>query len=304
MVLYTAREMLNIGLVDIARISNVRLRFMRDPTKFRKFKSHFGIHPLHAAKVWRDLQSNDVPVEARVNPDKANIKAFFAGLNLMKVYASDDVRADFMNMGVNSCRDLAWEYTKKIAGLKAYKIIWPQMFDTVFTVTIDGTHCRINEPRDPHMRKNPRWYSHKDHHAGLNYELAISIFENKVVHCSTQTKASVHDITTFRRELKGKLESLPHSCRAIADNAYISDDVNHIISAYNQFDSKEVKEFKRRAKARHESFNARLKRFNCLDQRFHQPDRAKHQICFEAVVVLCQYAIEDTSAYGEPLFDV
>ena len=54
-----------------------------------------------------------------------------------------------------------------------------------------------------------------------------------------------------------------------------------------------------RARARHETFNGRIKNFGCLDDRFRH-GMEKHKICFEAVCVIVQYQLEN----GSPLFDI
>ena len=69
--------------------------------------------------------------------------------------------------------------------------------------------------------------------------------------------------------------------------------------------SKEMKELIGRAKARQESFNARMSRFNVLKTRFrHGKGTEKrlslHKSCTEAVCVIVHYGMEN----GSPLFDV
>lgn len=295
----TAKQMLKVGL-DIARIIRYRQRRLSAETKYRKFKSHYGVHPLHAARVWRDLRTTTIG-KAHVE-DNGNIYGFFAALNFLKVYATEDVRADFFqdHMHLNQMREEAWQYIEKIAALKPLKIVWPQQWDTTFIISVDGTHALINEPRDPYVRQNSTWYSHKHHRAGLNYEIAVALFDSKIVHAKSGDPASFHDMTVFRMELKNKI---PHGKRVVADKVYDTEDERHILSCYNQFDTDEVKEFKKRARARHETVNAKLKCFRCLDNRFRH-GVAKAQVCFDSCLVLLQYALEDTGPHGEPLFDV
>ena len=61
-------------------------------------------------------------------------------------------------------------------------------------------HCRVNEPRDPILSKNPKYYSHKFKQSALNYELAVSVFESKLVWIRGPFPASKHDITIFKEE--------------------------------------------------------------------------------------------------------
>jgi hypothetical protein len=59
-----------------------------------------------------------------------------------------------------------------------------------------------------------------------------------------------------------------------------------------------VAKFKSRARARHESFNGRLKFFDILQNTFRHGE-ARHKIAFEAVCVIVQYQMDN----GSPLFD-
>jgi hypothetical protein len=53
---------------------------------------------------------------------------------------------------------------------------------------------------------------------------------------------------------------------------------------------------------RHEQFNGMVKEFKCMSEAFrHKPEKlTKHQHCFKAVAVICQYRLE----HGESLFDL
>ena len=189
-----------------------------------------------------------------------------------------------------------------MAALRYVKIIFPAAneWDTIFIISVDGTHYQINEPRDPNVRKNPKWYSHKFHLAGLNYEIAISLWDSKIVHASCWDPASTHDKTVFRRDL---LHKIPAGKRVIADKGYIANDLSEILSIPNQFDSEQLKDFKARARARHETINDRLKKYNVMKHKFRHGVK-KAQMCFDACLVNVQYAIEDTGKNGEPLFDL
>jgi hypothetical protein len=58
-----------------------------------------------------------------------------------------------------------------------------------------------------------------------------------------------------------------------------------------------------RARARHESFNKRIKQFKVLSECFRHAKGAnfkKHKIVFETICVIVQYEMEN----GHPLFDV
>ena len=67
----------------------------------------------------------------------------------------------------------------------------------------------------------------------------------------------------------------------------------------NHRDSKDLYNFKSRARLRQETFNGRLKFFDVLNQTFrHGFD--KHKLAMEAVCVIVQYQMDN----GRPIFDV
>ena len=93
------------------------------------------------------------------------------------------------------------------------------------------------------------------------------------------------------------MDATPAGKKGIADQGYQGE--KEMLCTPNSYDSAELRTFKGRARARHETFNSRIKNFACLEQRFRH-GMEKHKICFEAVCVIVQYQMEN----GAPLFDV
>ncbi len=141
--------------------------------------------------------------------------------------------------------------------------------------------------------------SQKFGHGALKYEIAIDIFTGKVVWISGPFKAGVHDKTIFSQAL---LHSIPAGKKVIADKAYGPHD-NPVdqakMSLPNACDPPELKNFQGRARARHESFNGRLKTFRCLSDTFHHGNH-QHVHALNAVAVTIVYGME----LGSPLFEV
>ncbi len=167
----------------------------------------------------------------------------------------------------------------------------------VFLLTVDGVHCQVHEPIHPTKSEDSSYYSHKFKRAALNYELGISVYDNALVWLNGPSKASQHDITIFRSP-NGLKELIPEGKRAIGDRGYASKRDTNVLSTPNSSDPNEVRKFKSRARARHESFNCKIKNFRVLAQCFcHTLE--DHKIVFEAICVICQYQLEN----GSPLFD-
>jgi len=157
----------------------------------------------------------------------------------------------------------------------------------VFMLSVDGTHCPIEEPRP----FSTEWSSHKfGGKPAVNYELGILIHKPKLVWVNGPTRPGKHnDLAVFRQKLKQALSALPGTKKAIGDSGYRGEP--ELISTRNGLDSKEVTQFKDRTLARHENFNQRLKCFACLCQPFrHGVDN--HGYAFKACCVLVMYEVE------------
>jgi hypothetical protein len=122
--------------------------------------------------------------------------------------------------------------------------VWPQHWKggaadvrEIFLISVDGVHCRINEPKHPTLSKNPGFYSHKFHSAAVDYEIAISIFTQQVVWVNGPHKVARHDITVYqngkKKEEEGKeedkddtkekealIDKIPKGKLGIGDNGY------------------------------------------------------------------------------------
>lgn len=168
----------------------------------------------------------------------------------------------------------------------------------MFIISVDRVVCRINKPRtDP----GKKWYSKKLNKPGLLYELGVAIWSNRLVWINGPfLPGEDTDLTVFRKP-GGLKEHIPAGKKAIADRLYSCE--REKISTRNPFDAEDVKKFKSRVSARHETFNARLKNIGILNQAFRHGRGgkavAKHKTVFEAICVITQYDLEN----GQPLFD-
>jgi DDE superfamily endonuclease len=164
-------------------------------------------------------------------------------------------------------------------------------FEATLFATVDGIHCRINEPRtDP----GSKWYSHKFHGPGVTYEVGISLVEGRILWISDSYPAGESDINVFRKP-GGIMEKIPPGKKVIADKGYRGE--HDKISTPNHHDSLNAKMFKKRALARHETLNKRLNDFKILSERYCH-GFPTHKVAFPAVCVLVQ---NDLNA--SPLFD-
>jgi DDE superfamily endonuclease len=296
---YEPKNLLCIGL-ELVGFDRKQVKRNKVATNLLNFKQFYGSTPLVYTKIWEDLQTTTI-AEARIPSDMCDVVCFLMSICFLRLYQTEPVRSATFRLSVRQSRKWGWYYVKKIQALKRAKIVWPEQWtndhqpsDAIFICTIDGVHCDVEEPMHPTMSKNPVWYSHKSGKAAVNYQLAISIHENKLVAIDGPFPASRNDQGVFNESLRDKISPMK---RVIVDKGYKNADPK--LCKPSSHDSKEMREFKSRARARHESFNGRIKIFHCLSQRFRH-GVGKHQHCFEAVCVICQYQLE----CGSPLFDV
>lgn len=128
----------------------------------------------------------------------------------------------------------------------------------------------------------------------MSYELAIDIFENKLVWIKGPFKAGTNDISIFRKLL---IHMIPKGKKLIGDSGYRGEP--EIIATASTYNSASLKNFKKRARARHEDFNGQIKKFAILSTTFRH-NLKLHKTVFTAVSVLVQYDVEN----GNVLMDI
>lgn len=284
-------QFLALGL-ELVGFKRSRQQKTCEKTNYSRFRASFSCGPKACSKMFRDIQTTNI-ADARINEPDSHF--FLVAVNWLATYKKETEMAGFFDTDEKTLRKHIRRYVTAFQALKAKKIRWHDFTqqDEIFILSVDGVHFRIREQRkDP----NSNWYSEKSNGPGLAYEVCIAIHKNRVVWINGPFRASVHDKTMFRRH--GLADKIPDGKKVIADRGYTGEPV-HKLSIRCEHDSKELRRFKRRVRARHENFNARLKSFNILSECFrHGLDR--HKSVFEAVCVICQYDMEN----GHPLFDV
>jgi hypothetical protein len=292
----TPSEFMEIGL-RLVGFKECRIQRAQPATNIDRFKSFFGSSPRVIAMIWEDLQKTRIN-EAQVPPQDRKIKYFLMAMHHLQRYPTEIEREGMFDISAMWGRDWVWYFVEKVQALKAEKIVWPNDYggDDIWVLSVDGTHCWIQEPQHPTWSQDKSYYSHKYAKAGMNYELGISLSESKLLWMNGPFKAGGNDKLVLKNKgLKTKLLSLGK--KAIGDCGYFGHQT--AVVCPNPRDNRKVAKFKSRALKRHETFNGRTKVFDCLSGRFrHSTDRFKN--CFEAVCVIVQYQIE----IDDPMFDI
>lgn len=153
-------------------------------------------------------------------------------------------------------------------------------------MTVDGVDFPIQEPT-PFSKK---WWSHKFDGAGLRYEVAVTINTGDIVAFHGPFPCgSFPDLKIFRLGIKPLLGP---GEKVIADRGYRGD--TRTCTPDNHLNLKHRQAMKR-ARARHETINGRLKKWRILKDVFRHRI-LKHNYIFRCVLVIVQIEIENGNA--------
>lgn len=196
-----------------------------------------------------------------------------------------------------------WRWPNKIGALKEKVIVWSSDLNSHDTaeipVSVDGVNYAAWEKKHPTLNKDPTNFDHKHNCCGFKYEIALMIYEPKIVWIKGPIRGGKGDRDIFKEDgLKEKLESTPGKM-AVADGGYEMGDEPGFVCIPNTTDSKELRAFKSRVRCRHETVNGRLGNFAILQHKFRHGMKC-HKVAFEAVAVIIQYQMDN----GAPIFDV
>jgi len=148
------------------------------------------------------------------------------------------------------------------------------------------------------MDPNKKWCSYKSKQPGLAYEIAISAPDGNLIWVNGPFPAGTHDLDIYQKP-DGLMSRLPVGKKLIADTGYAKKELQMQLSIRNPLDSDDVKLFKKRVRAKHENFNALLKNFRALEDRFRHGVN-NHKTVMIAGCVLVQYEINN----GHPLLEL
>lgn len=156
---------------------------------------------------------------------------------------------------------------------------------TTFT-SLDGVDFKIDEPKP----FDPKWFSHKFKHAGLRYEIGLSLRMGDIVWAHGGYPCGAYPDLKIARQLF--VDFLEPKERAMADDGYNDTKYFLLPNAMNRKRHKRIM-------SRHETINKRIKHFKILSETYRH-DIVKHKLCFHAIVNLTQLVIK----YEEPLWSI
>ena len=306
MPLLNARKVMEIGLEYIGVFITFQNR-MSEALREEVFHRHYGSPPLVIAEMWFDLQQGEYPGASLITPKEDSMqgfKAFMTAHFFLWVYPKNaGLTSSRFNTCIRNCRgEPLWNWIRKIAALQQKKIKWDDSLGdptkSPFIGTIDDVDCKFWEKRAHHnMNIDKSFFSEKFNHAGLKYEIIMHLTKPQCMAVVGPVKCATHDMGVFRMKSKAKMLSLPGKM-LIADSIFKpgkkAEHQNEVgmFSIPCSIDPDDLRKFKSRARARHESFNGRLKFFSFLQNCYRGTDMTKHEAAFKAICVIVQYQMD------------
>jgi hypothetical protein len=253
------------------------------------FRAFFGTWPCICTELWNRIS----PLKT-IHPKSITLHLLWA-LLLMCCYATEDVNACITGVDKDTLRFWAMPWIEAISSLSMELIDFDRRFDGkwhYWTFVVDGIHCAIQEPRRPFWRG---WYSHKFEGAGLAYEVATAVTTGLIVWINGPFPAGKWKDDTIFMSALAKLVR-PGIEKGVADAGYRSKAISKYLffPAWRTKKGMEEKwprnDLHEHIRARHETINARLHKWNCVGSIFRHA-RELHSNFFHAAAVVVQLEI-------------
>jgi len=282
--------------LELAGYSDAMITKTSERTNNRRLEDFCGVGTQTLEQLFQDIQSPDLGDFRVKRPSPIEV---VHALYFLKKYPTIYGLAARCNNGTEkTVLGKAWMYVGAIQALKEIKIRWifddDGNFDESSIVSVDGVHCRIQEPR---TQPSSGWWSPKFGKAALSYEIGVATQHNKIVWVNGPSPAGQND-TKIPRGPNGLMGRIPDGRWAIGDGGYRGEPSK--VPTKDTYNSDESKASSGRVRARHETVNPRLKAFGILDQVFRSKGSnrmARHKTAFEACCVVVQYGLGN----GSPL---
>lgn len=257
----------------------------------RRWKSCFGASPEVMAKLWALIDPPNNPDL----PANAGIKHLLWGLMWLRTYGTeeDNVR-DIDAEDEKTFRKWAKLFVEQISLLEGRVIKWEdRRINDILNdamASVDGTDFLI-ENMKPFWSG---WYCYKTNHAGLRYEVCLSLRESLIVWIHGPfPPGRWNDLSIFRHSLISHLDA---DEKVEADDGYAAERLKTLTPKYHSRTQNDA-ELRQHNRNRQETINKRFKDWNCL-RVMGRHGLLEHSTIFRAVAVICQLAIQS----GEPVF--
>ncbi|CAB9520231.1 hypothetical protein SEMRO_1085_G239520.1 [Seminavis robusta] len=245
-IVLSSQEILHCGL-ELLGFDDKRQSKVNKKKNMARFRAHYASHPRVYAVLIQLLQTTENP-DANINCyiDQVGTEQFknyyFMAIHLMACYPTEEeaeaVWSKLVAPYSKTWSNWSWRIVGCISELISDVVNWPESWsnpdnpdstETIFILTVDGVHCPIEEPPHDNFSENKKFFSHKFHGAGLDYEIGMSIFTQRCVWVAGPYPAGKNDISIFRHKLKGQMLAARESSkdnvqfRGLADKGYMGE---------------------------------------------------------------------------------
>ena len=271
-----------------------------------EFHKHFGSSPLDIAEMWFDLCNHkDGLLSKKEKSEKGFVRFLSAHYWLWCRPKNAEMFASRFGICADYCQgEPLWKWIRRIEALGNDKIKWDQSLDAadteIFAITTDGVDFKTWERQDPELPFDSKNMSHKFKGCAAKYIIALSTYRSKCVMIAGPYRGGKPDLEIFKE--CGLMQKMQDSGKVvIADRGFRS----RLVSEQKHFatpdymDSKELHNFKSRARLRQETFNRRLTHFDALSDIWRNGFE-KHGSAVRAVSTIVQYQMDN----GSPLYAV
>ena len=263
------------------------------------FRSFFGTWPCICLELW-----NRIDPLVTIDP-KSRVVHLLWALLLMTNYCIENVNAALCGVDEDTFAKWAYPWIPMISNLSLELIDFERRFEGnwhYWTFAVDGIHCPIQEPRRPFWKG---WFSHKFCGAGLAYEVATAVTTGLIIWVNgpfpagrwTDPKMFKHGLAKLVRIdiERGVADAGYHHCHAWLYLPFWRS--KKAMAEEAEVPRNDLHEYIR---ARHETINSRLHRFNVLSTIFRH-GREMHSDFFHAGCVIVNLEIMHGFA---PQFDI
>ena len=263
-------DMLHLGLLLAGYNQRQRDRTYRQLLEW--FAANFGCHPLVLCVLWERIEDID---------GERKLLYFLITICWLKLYPTEAVMEARFNLDAKTIRGWIDYYSSVLEVYCDEVIVLPDSWgNDTFIGVVDGTHCRCYKPQHPEFPFDARYKSYKLGKDGLAYEVMIDM-NGIPIWINGPYPAGTNDITIFRDSL---IDHIPNDKLILGDKGYRGP--NEITSTPNEYDTYDVREFKRKHRARMEQYNGRIKNFKILEHVYRikgEGRMTKHRRDFKAV---------------------
>ena len=138
MVIVVTEDQMLIQGLRLVGFSTQQVQKVSLTQNLRRFKSHYGSHPIVYSQIWEDLQTTPC-VDALIDGKIIRLTMFLMTFNFLKCYPTESQLAASFHVCERSVRKWCRFYAQKVQALKAQKVGIAYLILLLFTIIFRPT---------------------------------------------------------------------------------------------------------------------------------------------------------------------